>query len=139
MKASDVMTLGAASITVDASLADAIRCMGDHRISALPVLDGEGHLRGIVSEGDFFRRDGGALRLDALVEADSAERERLLGSRKVSDIMSAPPVTVDGQASLEETIGIMEQRKLKRLPVVSKGKLVGLISRADILRFLLDR
>jgi len=86
MKASDVMTLGAASTTVDASLADAIRCMGDHRISALPVLDGEGHLRGIVSEGDFFRRDGGALRLDALVEADSAERARLLGSREVSDI-----------------------------------------------------
>jgi CBS domain-containing protein len=53
--------------------------------------------------------------------------------------MSTPPVTVDGQASLEETIGIMEQRKLKRLPVMSQGKLVGLISRADILRFLMDR
>ena len=139
MKASDIMTLGTASTTADASLAEAIRCMSDHRISALPVLDREGRLQGIVSEGDFFRPDRGLFRLDALVKAESAERAHLLSSKTVSDIMSVPPVSVDGDASLEETVGIMAQHGVKRLPVMSHGKLVGLISRADILRFLLDR
>lgn len=136
MKASDIMTLGAATATAETSLADAIRRMSDHRISALPVIDREGHLIGILSEGDFFRRDIGSHRLDALAKAGSAERARLIGSATVSDIMSREPITVDGDASLEDTIAIMEGRGVKRLPVLSHGKLVGLVSRVDILRAL---
>lgn len=138
MKASDIMTLGAASVTADSSLAAAIRCMRDHRISALPVLDREGKLQGIVSEGDFFRQDRGSFRLDSLIKAEDEERARLLASSTVSDIMSTQPIIVEGDAPLEEAIGIMEQHGVKRLPVLSHGKLVGLISRADILRVLVE-
>lgn len=57
----------------------------------------------------------------------------------VAQIMSTQPITVDGGESLEEAIAIMEGRAVKRLPVTSNGKLVGLLSRANILRFLVDR
>ncbi len=139
MKASDIMTLGAATTTATSSLAAAIKCMSDHRISALPVLDEEERLVGIVTEGDFFRQDLGPFRLDALVSAEAEERARSLASMTVAEIMSTQPITVDGAESLEEAIAIMEGRAVKRLPVTSNGKLVGLLSRADILRFLVDR
>jgi CBS domain-containing protein len=137
MKASDIMTMGAATTTANSSLATAIKCMSDHRISALPVLDEEGHLQGIVTEGDFFRQDLGPFRLDALVGAGAEERARSLETMTVSEIMSAQPITVDGSEPLEEAIAIMEGRGVKRLPVTSNGKLVGLLSRADILRALI--
>ncbi|WP_022684480.1 CBS domain-containing protein [Sphingobium bisphenolivorans] len=137
MKASDIMTMGAATTTATSSLAAAIKCMSDHGISALPVLDEDGHLQGIVTEGDFFRQDLGPFRLDALVGIGAEERARSLGSMTVAEIMSTQPITVDGGESLEEAIAIMEGRGVKRLPVTSHGKLVGLLSRADILRALI--
>jgi len=137
MKASDIMTLGAATTTACSSLAAAIKCMSDHGISALPVLDEEGNLQGIVTEGDFFRQDLGPFRLDALVGIGAEDRARSLASMTVAEIMSPQPITVDGGESLEEAIAIMEGRGVKRLPVTSKGKLIGLLSRADILRALI--
>lgn len=137
MKASDIMTLGAATTTASATLATAIKCMSDHGISALPVLDEEGNLQGIITEGDFFRQDLGPFRLDALVGIGAEERARSLKSMTVAEIMSTQPITVDGGESLEEAIAIMEGRGVKRLPVTSHGQLVGLLSRADILRALI--
>lgn len=137
MKASDIMTLGAATTTPDSSLASAIRCMGDHRISALPVVDGDGQLRGIISEGDFFRRDGQGFRLEELARSGVGSATRELEGRRVAEIMTTALVSVDGDAPVEDAIGLMERHGMKRLPVMAKGKLVGLISRADILRALL--
>src|SRR3546814_9012622 len=56
MEVSDIMTLGAATVIPESSLAEAIRCMGNHNISALPVVDRDGELHGLISEGDFFRK-----------------------------------------------------------------------------------
>lgn len=137
MKASDIMTLGAATTTPASSLADAIRCMGDHRISAMPVVDQQGSLRGILSEGDFFRSDVQGFGLVELVRAGMGDAAHFLESHHVSEIMTTQPVSVDGNASLEETIGMMVRHGIKRLPVMEHGKLVGLISRADILQALL--
>ena len=137
MTASDIMTLGAATTTPDSSLASAIRCMGDHRISALPVVEGDGKLRGIVSEGDFFRRDGEGFRLGELARSGVGSATRELEGRRVAEIMTTALITVDGDASIEEAVGLMERHGMKRLPVIAHGKLVGLISRADILRALL--
>jgi CBS domain-containing protein len=137
MKASDIMTLGAATTTPDSSLASAIRCMGDHRISALPVVDAEGNLRGILSEGDFFRRDGQGFRLEELARSSVGSAARALEGRRVAEIMTTALISVDGDAPIGEAIGLMERHGVKRLPVMAKGKLVGLISRADILRALL--
>ena len=138
MKASDIMTLGAATVTPESSLAMAIRCLGDHGISALPVVDRDGKLQGIISEGDFFRKATGAFQLDSLCGVGREARRDVLDLARVGDLMSIEPVTVDGDASLTEAIGLMERHGVKRLPVISNGKLVGLISRADILRTLLE-
>jgi CBS domain-containing protein len=138
MQASDIMTLGAATVTPESSLADAIRCMGNHRISALPVVDRDGGLQGLISEGDFFRKASGSFELHSLCGAGREARRETLGLARVADLMSTELVTVDGGASLEDAIGLMERHGVKRLPVISQGKLVGLISRADVLRVLLD-
>lgn len=138
MKVSDIMTLGAATVTPESSLAEAIRCMGNHNISGLPVVDGDGELHGIISEGDFFRKATGSFQLDSLFDAGPEARRDPLDSTRAGDLMSTELVTVDGDASLTDAIGLMERHGVKRLPVISNGKLVGLISRADILRVLLD-
>src|SRR3546814_8507199 len=65
-------------------------------------------------------------------------RRDALDSTRVGELMSTELVTVDGDVSLTDAIGLMERHGVKRLPVISNGKLVGLISRADILRTLLD-
>lgn len=137
MKASDVMSLGAATIPPDASLAQAIRTMSDHRISALPVVDPDGQLQGIISEGDFFRRDERAARLTALFGADPAARLETLEARTVDELMSRSPITIGSDASMEEAIGLMERHAVKRLPVLAEGRVVGLISRADVLHALI--
>ncbi|MCB4858762.1 CBS domain-containing protein [Sphingobium sp. PNB] len=136
MKASDVMSLGAATITHDASLAQAIRTMANHHISALPVVDRGGHLQGIISEGDFFRREERPARLTALFGADANARINALESRTVGEIMSRDPITIGSDASMEEAIELMECHAVKRLPVVTDGRVVGLISRADVLHAL---
>ncbi|MCF8706297.1 MULTISPECIES: CBS domain-containing protein [Sphingomonadaceae] len=138
MKASDIMTLGAATVTPESSLAEAIRCMGNHNISALPVVDRDGELHGLISEGDFFRKATDSFRLDSLFDAGREVRRDALDSTRVGELMSTELVTVDGDVSLTDAIGLMERHGVKRLPVISNGKLVGLISRADILRTLLD-
>lgn len=137
MKASDIMSLGAATITPDASLAQAIRTMTNHRISALPVVDRDGHLQGIISEGDFFRRDDRPARLSALFGADADARMKALESRTVDEIMSRDAITTGSDASMEEAIELMERHAVKRLPVVTEGRVVGVISRADVLHALI--
>jgi CBS domain-containing protein len=137
MKASDIMSLGAATITHDASLAQAIRTMSNHRISALPVVDQDGHLKGIISEGDFFRRDDRPARLSALFGADADARMKALESRTVDEIMSRDSITIESDASMEEAIELMERHAAKRLPVVTQGRVVGVISRADVLHALI--
>lgn len=138
MKASDIMSLGAATIMPDASLTQAIRTMVNHRISALPVVDRNGHLQGIVSEGDFFSNEDPFVRLSALFGTDSDKRRRLLESRTVDDIMSRDPIAIDVDTSIEASFELMEKHAVKRLPVTKEGRVVGLISRADILRALID-
>src|SRR3546814_19925515 len=82
-----IMTLGAATVTPVSSLAEAIRCMGNHNISGLPVVDGDGELHGILSEGDFFRKSTDSFRLDSLFDAGPEVRRDALDSTRVGDLM----------------------------------------------------
>ncbi len=138
MKASDIMSLGAATIRHDASLALAMRTMMNHRISALPVVDGEQHLRGIISEGDFFRRDDQRIRLNALFGQTAEARTAALESQTVDEIMSPNPITIGSDAPVEDAIKLMARHDVKRLPVMTGDRIVGLISRVDILRALIE-
>ncbi len=134
MKVSDIMTLGAATIRESDTLLRAVELFTDHRISALPVLDDTKSLTGILTEGDFLRMNGFHL-ANILAKPLDARRQELERSL-VREVMTHDCVTTRPETSLYDVIEQMDLRGLKRLPVVEEGKLVGLLSRSDLLRAL---
>jgi CBS domain-containing protein len=145
MKASDVMTSHVVSVKADASIMTAVRLMLQNRISGLPVTGPEGELVGIVTEGDFLRRgDIGTQRrrsgwLEFLIGsgrwADEYVRTR---GRKVAEVMTREVITITGDAPLDEVVTLMERHRIKRLPVVRDGRVVGIVSRANIMHALVS-
>ncbi len=143
MIASDVMTRNFLSISPDTSVAEAIRLMLDNRISGLPVIDAAGRLVGILTEGDLLRRgETGTERhrprwLEILMGPGrlAGEYVRTHG-RRVEEIMTRDLVTVTPETSLDEVVGLMERRRIKRVPVLDGDVPVGIVSRADLLRAL---
>jgi CBS domain-containing protein len=142
MKAGDVMTTGAATVHAHASLAEAARILIENRISGLPVVDADGKLVGIVTEHDFLRREHGKRPrwLDVLL-ADNAGQitARELNERRVEDVMSRNPVSVGPETPIEVIYQLMEGHKVKRIPVVTKGKVVGIVSRANLLQAMMRK
>lgn len=143
MKARDVMTSPVVSIEPDGSVLEAVRIMLQRHISGLPVIDKEGRLVGIVTEGDFLRRaETGTQRrrprwLEYLIGPGRlAEEYTHSHGRKVDQIMTADPVIVSEDASLDEIVRTMEKHRIKRLPVVRGEKVVGIVSRANLVHAL---
>ena len=136
MKASDIMTFGAATVRESDTALQAIELLVDHCISALPVLDGAGKLKGILTERDFLRAE--AIRPAELLAMPSEARRQELAKLRVDEIMTQTCVTIGPDTSLGDALDVMDRRALKRLPVVSEGKVVGLVSRSDILRALVE-
>lgn len=141
MKVGHVMTTGAATIRPDASLAEAARLMVEHRISGLPVVDGSGHLVGVLTEGDFLRRaDGDRPRwISVLLSEDAQITAEQLHGRRVEEAMSRNPISVGAEASVDEVVELMERNGIKRVPVVADGKVIGIVSRANLLLALMRR
>jgi CBS domain-containing protein len=142
LKAGDVMSTGAATVRPDASLAEAARILVEHRISGLPVIGEQGDLVGILTERDFLtEKDGSRPRwLDMLLSGTASQTAAgELQNRSVKDIMSKNPFTVDVDAPVEKIFDVMESRGIKRLPVLHDGKVVGIVSRADLLRVILQK
>lgn len=143
MKARDVMTSPVVSIEPDGSVLEAVRIMLQRHISGLPVIDKEGRLVGIVTEGDFLRRaETGTQRrrprwLEYLIGPGRlAEEYTHSHGRKVDQIMTADPVIVSEDASLDEVVRTMEKHRIKRLPVVRGEEVVGIVSRANLVHAL---
>jgi len=139
----DFMTHQVIAISPDASIADAATLMIENKISGLPVVDATGHVVGIVSEHDLLRRregDKGKLGLhwlQLMIERTGlAEESARFHDRTVNDVMTPSPITVAPASSLAEACRIIEERGIKRLPVVENGGLVGIIARADLVRAL---
>jgi CBS domain-containing protein len=140
MKAGDVMTVGAATVHPDASLAEAAKLMIEYRISGLPVVDTDGKLMGVVTEHDFLtQHDGTRPRWLHLLLADEGRQftARDLHDRRVANVMSRGPITVHIDTPIEEAADLMHRHRVKRLPVVADGKVVGILSRANLLEALL--
>jgi len=143
VKAKDIMTSPVVSAELDATVIQAAQIMLQKRISGLPVVDKDGRLVGIVTEGDFLRRaETGTERrrprwLEFLIGpgrlADEYTRSH---SRKLEDVMTSDPVIVSEDAPLEEIVNVMERHQIKRLPVVRGQQLVGIVSRANLLQAL---
>jgi CBS domain-containing protein len=140
MRAHQIMTRNVITVTPHTTIQDAANIMLRGHISGLPVVDDAGQLVGIVSESDFLRRSEigtGRKRakwLQFLLGPGRAAadfvRER---GRKVEDVMTQNPVTVDEETELEELVRLMEKNGIKRLPVIRSGQLVGIVTRSNLL------
>lgn len=137
------MSLEIVSVSPDASILEAVRLMLQNRISGLPVINRQGMLVGVVTEGDFLRRaETGTQRKRArwieffVGPGQSAEEYVHTHGRKVADVMTATPITIPEDMRLDDIVSLMEQRRVKRLPVVRQGHVVGIVSRANLLHAL---
>lgn len=143
MQVKDVMTQNVISVREDDSIVKAARLMMKYRISGLPVLDKQNELVGIVSEGDFLRRSEiGTQRprpgwLEFLIGPGRLAEEYVHTSgRQVGEIMTPDPQCITENASLETVVEKMERHHIKRLPVMRGGRMVGIISRANLMHAL---
>ena len=143
MKAADVMTRKVVSIKPNASIAEMVRLMLDNRISGLPVIDDRGDLVGIVTEGDCLRRAETSTErkrprwLEFMIGPSRLAAEYIhTHSRKVAEVMTQSPITITEDAPLDDVVHLMETRRIKRLPVMRNRKVVGIVSRADLLHAL---
>lgn len=143
MKAADVMTGHVISVAPEDSILKCVRLMLEYRISGLPVVDAKGSLVGVVTEGDFLRRaEAGTERkrprwLEFITGPGRLADEYVHShGRKVAEVMTANPIAVAEDTPVEEIVRLMEGRRIKRLPVLRDGKVVGIVSRANLLHAL---
>jgi CBS domain-containing protein len=143
MKVGDVMTREPMSVTSQTTIVEAARLMLQHRISGLPVTAGKGEIVGVVTEGDLLRRaETGTERhrsswLSFLVGSGRLASDYVgAHARKVGEVMTRDVAVVAPSADLAVVVGLMEKRHIKRVPVVENDKLVGIVSRADLVRAL---
>jgi len=141
MQAKDIMTREVVSIRPDASILEAARLMLQHKISGLPVVGAGGSLVGIVTEGDFLRRaETGTGRhrprwLEFILGPGRLAEEYVQAAgRRVDDVMTSTVRSVAEGAPLEDVVHIMERYRVKRVPVLRNGAIVGIITRANLLR-----
>jgi CBS domain-containing protein len=147
MRAKDVMTRDVVCLGVKDSVFDAAELLLGAGVSAAPVLDDKGRVVGILSEADLLRRaETGTASprkswLTRLMASDASSAHEYVSAhaRKVIDVMTRSVVTAGEDTPLGELVDRMEQHKIKRIPVVRDGKLVGVVSRADLLEALLSR
>ncbi|MGI9435054.1 MAG: CBS domain-containing protein [Geminicoccaceae bacterium] len=141
--AADLMTRDVLTVEPDMPVSDVAQLILKHKVTALPVVDEEGRLLGIVSEGDLVRcskANRGAHRswwLNLMTGSGSAEMNLAgQGDRPIGDVMSKDVLLASERESLPRLIELLSRRRIKRLPIVKDGKLVGIVSRVDVLRFL---
>jgi CBS domain-containing protein len=143
MQATDLMTTAVVSVGPGTEVREVARLLLEHHISAVPVVNSDNRILGIVSEGDLMRRaEVGTERhrswwLSLVAGADRLAREYVKShGRRAADVMTRDVVTVAEDTPAREIAGILEKRRIKRVPVVRDGRLVGIVSRADLLRGL---
>lgn len=143
MQVKDVMTPNVISVQATEPVLKAAQLMLQNRISGLPVVDKTGELVGIVTEGDFLRRSElGTQRrrpkwLEFIVGPGRLADEYVHNSgRKVEEIMTPDPCVVAEDDSLEKVVELMERHRVKRLPVMRGSRMVGIVSRANLMHAL---
>lgn len=128
----DVMTSPAVTVSAQASVKEGLRLLDRHRVTALPVVGGDGHLLGVVSEVDL---------LQDLVRPDDRTRltpheETASPPHRIEEVMSTMAMTVAPDSDLSEAVELMTSTAVKSLPVVERGRVVGVVSRSDVVHLL---
>jgi CBS domain-containing protein len=134
----DIMMTSVVSIKRNADLHEAARLLSENRISGMPVVDDNNRVIGVISEADVLMLAGMKREhtfRDILRNILGEPVPARSGGNKVEDVMSFPPITSKADDEVMEVAKILEERRIKRLPVVDNdGKLLGIVSRADIVR-----
>jgi CBS domain-containing protein len=143
MKAADLMTSFVVTVTPEATIEYAAQLMLQHRISGLPVTDSDGAVLGIVTESDLLRRaetgtDKRHARWVSLLIGPGRLAQEYVHThgRKVGEVMTERVFSVTPETPLADLVALMETRHVKRVPVVDQGRLVGIVSRADVMAAL---
>jgi CBS domain-containing protein len=143
MKASDVMVRDVITVSPETSVDAAVKLLAEHDVSALPVIGADGNLVGILSEADLIHRaEIGTEKhrpwwLESLTAASTLAAEFTKShGQKVGEIMTSHVVSVSEDASLGEIAALFERKRIKRVPVVKDGKLVGIVSRSNLIQAL---
>jgi CBS domain-containing protein len=138
MKIEEIMSTTVMTVTPDTPLKEVARLLTGKRISGVPVCDADGAVLGVVTEADILRKEQGYAPepgglLGWLFEKADAEGARML-ARTAVEAMTKPALTIAPEASVFDAARVMTTRAINRLPVVSDGHLVGIVSRADLVR-----
>jgi CBS-domain-containing membrane protein len=146
--AQDIMTREVITVSPDTDITQATRVLLENRINGLPVVDEKGQLVGIVCQSDMIAQQKRIplpslfTLLDGYITLTSAkqfEKEvQKIAATQVAQAMTAKPLTVRPDTSIEDIASLMVEKKLHTLPVVAKGKLVGIIGKEDMLRTLMS-
>ncbi|MGP0042640.1 MAG: CBS domain-containing protein [Rhodomicrobium sp.] len=146
MDAFDVMTTSVVTAGPETPLRKIAKLLLEHNISAVPVVDGDGAVIGMVSEGDLLRHNDEDRRarrdwwLDLLAQGESLSPQFIeslrMPDRQAREIMSAPVVTVSDHTDVVEIGRLLSAHRIKRVPVLRDGRVVGIVSRADLIRAL---
>lgn len=141
MKARDVMVSPVITVKPYSSVREVAKTLLERRISAVPVLDDQGQLVGIASEGDLLHRsEAGTERHDpwwllALTGGDTLAAEYVRAhARKVADVMTRHVITATPDTSLREIATLLEKHSIKRVPIMRDGQLIGIVSRANLIQ-----
>ncbi|MHB1343260.1 MAG: CBS domain-containing protein [Thermoleophilia bacterium] len=149
LTARDIMRTEVVTIGPDATVRELADLLATHEISGVPVVDEEGALVGVVTEGDVILQDAELhfphylQFLDSIIYLESVrkfeERFRKTFGNKVADVMSVEVVTVAPEATIHEVTTLMADNEVNRLPVLEGDRLVGIITRGDVVRAIATR
>jgi len=143
MNARDVMVHDVVTVGPDEDVSKAVQLLVNHDISALPVVDGELRVIGILSEADLLHREKlgtekhRAWWLEAITPASMLAMDYAKShGRKVAELMSEHVISANEDTSLSELANLLEKHRIKRLPILKDGKIVGIVSRANLIQAL---
>lgn len=144
MRARDLMTTNLVTLPPDAPLEAVVHALADRHISGAPVVDSEGRLLGMITEGDLIKRLSAKDRPEQSwfsglfrSAADQAARFARVHGRQARDVMTTELATAQEDDSVEHVARIIEDKGVRRVPIVRDGKLVGVVSRADLIRAMM--
>lgn len=149
MKIKDIMTTNVITVHKDDSVKKVAQILSENRISGAPVVDNEGRMLGVVSEGDLIYGEKRLYYppiiqvLDGIIFTQSLGKFeadlKKITALKADDLMSTEVIWVDQETDINHAATLMIERSVNRLPVMGAGKLVGIVTRADIVRYIAQR
>ena len=148
MKAKDIMVKDVITVSPEATIREIATVLIENKISGVPVVAANGNLVGIVTEGDLLYKENnpripdfinilGAIIYYRNVERYNADFKKLMAGT-ASEIMTAKTIVVSEDTEIDKIVGLMLEHDIKRIPVVNGDQVIGIISRADIIKTLLN-